>query len=579
MKNSNPLRQTIWCLVITASIVSCSAQSRAQSSLHEELARSLQEADRFMAEHPLPVGAVHFTKGESIIAAANSLLWEPHWTVEVATQPLLFQGQPDRGTKCLKSCGGEQKCCSSCGAYTRGSWEKADEGRPLADGMGTEEVVGSSGYYLFGDVDLDPTLTQLDPRKTPANEMQPSKFYWKHQEGGADAQCILPKFTRNSFCRAVCGSRCEERCRKISPKEEACNATMIGLGDSTLRAQLAHLVHRLSRGVSVPGSLALSTHHGGAVLSCVEYNQETDVKRSVFLHVHALQLSKYDEILDLLPKYHSKNEKESIYVDHVRDADVLLVNVGPWDTSAWCGNGSFHGYGGNNHERVTTKARKLITGLKTLDFTGLLIFRTTARGHPYCWNHQIPYPNRLDAAKPWLLLREAGSAFYAQYSGGVQAGSFITAHSGISDESHPAHSGSVQRHRRFAKTPGQGVNYRVTRTQTVATSGSDSGARRLESMAPRETHDDAYFRAVATSYRWEFIPYVNRLFASELSRCASETDMKFSLLDVAPLAELHPHGHTANFVANNQDCLHYGFPSVDDWYNAHLLALLRDSRE
>jgi len=444
--------------------------------------------------------------------------------------------------------------------------------------MGTEEVIGSNGYYLFGGVDLDPALTQLK-EETKTRSVQPSNFYWKHQEGGADAQCTLPKFTRDGFCRAVCGSRCEERCRKISPKEEECNATMIGLGDSTLRAQLAHLVHRLSRGASVPGSLALSAHHGSAVLSCVDYNQETKVKRSVYLHVHALQLHKYDAILDLLPKFHPKNEKEGIYLDRVRYADVLLVNVGPWDTSVWSGNGSFHGYGGTNHERVKIKAQKLITSLKTLDFKGRLIFRTTARGHPYCWDHQAPFPNRLDAAKPWLLLREAGSAFYAQVNGGVQVGSSISAHSGISNESRQAHSGSVQRHLKSAKTPGQGANSRVTRTQTIRTSGSDSGARRLDSMAPREIHDDTYFRGVATSYRWEFIPYVNRLFASELSRCASETDMKFSLLDVAPLAELHPHGHTANFVANNQDCLHYGFPSVDDWYNAHLLALLRDSRE
>jgi len=275
-------------------------------------AQALVEARRVVASHkPLASGKAIFERTDwgqqrnsklarrrsERIAAGQALTWEPAWTTDVAASPLLgAAASPD----CLAACGWDaaraifpRSCCSRCGMYARGRWRAA---------VGEAEVARAVGNWTANEG--RPRM----PGENPAHSFHAevgaghsmwaeagSRYFWAHEHGdegssgaggsggGSGGACALRPFSPPAACRAVCGAACRARCRRSAPQlraivgkdgaraetnvvEVACSATLVGLGDSTLRSQLGSLAHRLG----AVGILGVRHHGGSATVECEE---------------------------------------------------------------------------------------------------------------------------------------------------------------------------------------------------------------------------------------------------------------------------------------------------------------------
>jgi hypothetical protein len=85
------------------------------------------------------------------------------------------------------------------------------------------------------------------------------------------------------------------------------------------------------------------------------------------------------------------------------------------------------------------------------------------------------------------------------------------------------------------------------------------------------------------SFRWQFVPLINRVFSAEAAKEALASGIDFIIQDASAMGELSPQGHMAEIIERRgesglmEDCLHYKHPSVNDWFNAHLLQLISDT--
>jgi hypothetical protein len=411
-------------------------------------------------------------------------LWEPGWTTEVAALSV-FATTPHCWARCkVLSTDSQKPCCALCGMYSIGAWKATSN---------TENVVNAIGDYAFRDTGYVRWLTFQ------------SKYMWDHQQGHDGGACELEVFSPLTIVKAVCGQNCKFRCRVYSANSRVCNATLLGLGDSTIRQQLAYLAHR----VGAVGVLSQSRHRGSATLTVIEGNT------TIHLKLWVVQVLSFRNLPGTLSRAReAAHVKKRGLVEIVRHSDAIVVNVGPGDMDNFLTKVSWKS-GAELLEKVTPvywkKAQELVDGLASMQFHGRLVFRTTPRGIPFCWEKSFRtiFSSPIEASGPWAKV-------------------------------------------------------------------VDLGHKILEGNA--STFERQYFRNL-NAYGWEYFPIAQRAFAHALAAACSAKDFKFVVLDVGGLGELSGYGkpeREPDETTAGGDCLHDWQPSVVDWYNAHLLQVLRD---
>jgi hypothetical protein len=477
---------------------------------------SLREAKNIIEGYPAVRGGPQ--KLASKRDAMRALLWEPKWTMEVATAPIFL---PELLPECLQSCGWSKfsqprECCTRCGMYSRGFWKKTSNVSRV------ESAIGEWGEYgAEGKIQPRRTFKMLT-KGLPSvpyrmwNETG-SRFYWEHERGEPNGACELQTFSPITVCRSVCGKSCQARCTKSNGGGSLCDATLLAIGDSTLRGQIASLAHRVGQ----EGELTASNHRGCSVVTCNDPTTETTIRLNIIPVQFMNLMSLTQEITRFLKPTCGSADRSTPSADShgglvgtLRHADVLVVNTGPWDCSAWSRNGT-----SQNWKRIKDKAVGVIDALVQYQFHGRLVFRTTARGHPYCWEpaYRQPFLNPKELSDVWLRLRNLAA---------------------------PHLSGSA-----YAE---------ATIDKYVRDVGS---IWRWEYMPLINRLFAAEVSELAAQHGIEFI-------LQDASRLVE-------LYPSGHMAELVSRAD-GEAKAINGDCLHYKHPSVNDWLNAHLLQSLAD---
>ena len=500
----------LWLAALPSALAAAGNSTLLAHWTHRAAQSSMQRSVAFIARHPTS------TK-------SHAFQWEPEWTTEVATVPILGElAAPE----CLAACGDGRRCCARCGFYARGSWQATDDPSVVPRAVGLLEVKAPSKGH--------PELAEWRPMRTSLSVNVSKRYRWAHAEGGPGERCEAPAeaFSALAACRAVCGRRCMQGCERKHPGGLLhCNATLVGLGDSTVRSQVAALANM----VRAVGTMTLSTHQGSAAVSC------PDPDRGLVIHLEmfAVQSINYRE-RTLASAGVSTLKLIGIDLSVVlRRSDVVLVNTGPFQKVNWGRGQPLLNKLHSLQLEIRESSQGLVAALGTCGFQGKLVFRTTTRGHPFCWEPSFQRPHRDPAsvAGPWLRLKGIGN-----------------------------------------------------RTVWNATRLDDSSASANSSLKITVNSEEKYFKEVAEKFQWQFFPLTNRLFAAELTKAVLEAvpRVELLLLDDALMGELSSHGKNGGNAAPHAaargqklppiggDCLHFSFPSLNLWLNAFLVRTLSD---
>jgi hypothetical protein len=187
-----------------------------------------------------------------------------------------------------------------------------------------------------------------------------------------------------------------------------------------------------------------------------------------------------------------------------------------------------------------------------VQFHGRLVFRTTPRGHPFCWEplYRAVLPDATAVSASWQRAANLSAG------GGTGIGTGTGA-------------------------AGTGAG---TGTGTGSSEGSSGARSGIGGVAGGEAAWGVRYLELLGFWGWQFFPLVQRAFAAELARLAPGRAFQVAVLDASGLGELAAYGKRAEWVARGGDatrakggdCLHDAEPSAADWYNAHLAEILAD---